>query len=322
MEDGKASEAARANHHRPALAQTEIAPEADAMSTELRITGLFTYPIKSCGAVAHERIDFDAFGLAWDRRWMLVDGAGDFVTQRTLPRLALARPTVIADELQVTAPGQPTLRVPLRAPHPTTSTVQVWGDRVEAWDEGDIAADWFHNYTGTELRLVRFPDDAIRPINPKYNTLPGATTAFADGFPLLLATEESLADLNQKLVHRGGLPIPMSRFRPNVVLTGAAYPFAEDDWLSVRSGERQLDIVKPCSRCVMTTTDQATGNIPVRGEPLATLAQYRRWENHVAFAQNVVAHGRGPLTVHAPVHVALQGIRNRWGIWPAIGSAA
>jgi len=287
------------------------------MKTGLRITGLFTYPIKSCAAICHEQVDFDAFCLNWDRRWMLVDLAGDFVTQRTIPHLALVVPEFRGDALLLRAPGRADFSLPLRAPRYLRPAVTVWGDTIDAWDEGDAAAAWFSGYTGQALRLVRFPDAGIRPLNPRYNTIPGSTTAFAVGFPLLLATEESLADLNTRLAGRGARPVPMSRFRPNVVLAGAEYPFAEDDWLAVRIGNRQLDIVKPCSRCVMTTIDPATALIPERGEPLATLSTYRRWETHVAFAQNVIAHGRGSLSLNDPVSIALQGNRNRWGIGPS-----
>jgi len=282
----------------------------------LRITGLFSYPIKSCAGIEHATARLDAFGLAWDRRWMLVDPAGTFVTQRTLPRLACVVPQLDDAHLRITAPGQAELPVPLHARRTSIRDVTVWSDRVVAWDEGDVAARWFTEFAGRPLRLVRFPDDAVRPVSRQYATLPGATTAFADGFPLLLATEESLADLNLRLQARNVAPVPMSRFRPNIVLAGAEQPYAEDDWLALQTGDLQLDIVKPCSRCVMTTTDQSSGQIPQPGEPLATLNAYRRWQGHVVFTQNVIGHGRGLLAVGAPVQVALQGLRNRWHIGP------
>ena len=160
---------------------------------------------------------------------------------------------------------------------------------------------------------MRFPDDALRVVDPRYATRP-SNTAFADGFPLLLATEESLWDLNRRLAQRGAQPVPMTRFRPNIVLAGANRPYAEDDWLVLRCGGQQLDLVKPCSRCVMITMDQQSGVIPELGEPLSTLSQYRRWEGKVAFAQNVVVHGSGPLIIDSPVTVHSEGLRNRWKI--------
>lgn len=286
------------------------------MKAALRITGLFSYPIKSCAGIEQATACLEAFGLAWDRRWMLVDPAGTFVTQRTLPRLACVIPRLDPAHLRITAPGRRELAIPLQSSRTSIRDVSVWSDRVAAWDEGDVAAGWFTEFAGRPLRLVRFPDDAVRPVSRQYATLPGSTTAFADGFPLLLATEESLADLNIRLRARGLAPVPMSRFRPNIVLAGADQPYAEDDWLALQTGNLQLDIVKPCSRCVMTTTDQSSGQIPEPGEPLATLNSYRRWQGQVVFTQNVIAHGRGFLTVGDPVQVALQGIRNRWHIGP------
>jgi uncharacterized protein YcbX len=275
---------------------------------------LFSYPVKSCAAISHRTTALDAFGLAWDRRWMLVDAAGHFASQRSVPGLAQIVPLLTAETLQLAAPGQADLQLLLHGGAKTTREVSVWSDRVLAWDEGDIAADWFTRFAGVPLRLVRFPDTAVRPVSRQYATLPGSTTAFADGFPLLLATEESLADLNHRLGQRGATSVPMNRFRPNVVLAGADRPYAEDDWLALQLDDLQLDIVKPCTRCVITTTDQVSGKIPEPGEPLATLSTYRRWGGNVVFTQNVIAHGRGPIQVGAPVRIALQGVRNRWQI--------
>ncbi len=285
------------------------------MNRTLQITGLFTHPIKSCAAVGHHRVRLDAFGLSWDRHWMLVDAAGVFVSQRSVPALAVVAPCVMEAQLQVTAPGFPPLSVPLQNDRSIRRSVTVWSDRVTAWDEGSAAAEWFSDFAGVELRLVRFPNDAVRPVDRRYSTRPDGRTAFSDGFPLLLASEESLEELNRRLVARGRLPVLMSRFRPNVVVGGADRPFAEDDWLSVRTDDLKLDLVKPCARCVMTTTDQQTGLIPEAGEPLATLSTFRRWGSHVAFAQNGVAHGSGEWVVGAALIVE-PGVPNRWQIGP------
>ena len=280
----------------------------------LRITGLFSYPIKSCAAVAHASAELDSLGLPWDRRWMLVDPDGAFVTQRTEPSLARVQPQLTTKALRVFAPGkQRPIEIALAAPREGTLNVRVWRDSVTAWDEGPEAAEWFSRYAGRPLRLVRFPNDARREVDPHYASRP-SQTAFSDGFPLLLATEESLADLNSRLASRGARPVPMNRFRPNVVLAGAAQPYAEDDWLTVGCGERRLDLIKPCTRCGITTTDQQTGTVPEAGEPLATLREYRRWQGQVAFAQNVISHGSGLLSVGAPVSVLEAGTPNRWGI--------
>ena len=264
--------------------------------------------------MAHAAVEPDSLGLPWDRRWMLVDPDGNFVTQRTLPALAKIRPIITPTELHVFGPEiELPLVVPLIASRNGRCPVRVWGDEIAAWDEGSEATAWFSHYAGRPLRLMRFPDDALRAVDPRYATRP-SNTAFADGFPLLLATEESLWDLNRRLAQRGAQPVPMTRFRPNIVLAGADRPYAEDDWLVLRCGGQQLDLVKPCSRCVMITMDQQTGVIPELGEPLSTLSQYRRWEGKVAFAQNVVVHGSGPLIIDSPVTVHSEGLRNRWKI--------
>lgn len=291
------------------------------MDRALQITGLFTHPIKSCAAVGHQRVRLDAFGLSWDRRWMLVDATGVFVSQRSVPALAVVAPCVTETQLEVAAPGFPPLQVPLQNDRSILRPVTVWSDHVSAWDEGDLAAAWFSTFAGVELRLVRFPNDALRPVDRRYSTRPDGRTAFSDGFPLLLASEESLGELNRRLVARGHHPVPMSRFRPNVVVAGADRPFAEDDWLSVRTGDLKLDLVKPCARCVMTTTDQQSGRIPEAGEPLATLSTFRRWGSHVAFAQNGVAHGSGDWVVGAALTVE-PGVPNRWQIGPPKASDA
>jgi len=280
----------------------------------LHLTGLFSYPIKSCGAVPHKTAVPDPFGLPWDRRWMLVDEAGAFVSQRILPSLARIQPLVTPLNLRVTSPENPQdLSVPLAPISRILRTVRVWEDTVAAWDEGDSVAAWFTQTTGRPLRLVRFPDQAHRPVNPRYAATP-SQTAFADGFPMLLASEESLADLNRRLEQRGRSPVPMSRFRPNLVVAGTGLPYAEDDWLSIRCGGQQIDIVKPCSRCSMTTIDQQTAQIPDRSEPLATLSEYRRWEGKVVFAQNATVHGLGALTIGTPLEILHQGEKNRWRI--------
>ncbi|KAB2660115.1 MAG: MOSC domain-containing protein [Verrucomicrobia bacterium] len=277
-------------------------------SPALRLESIATYPVKSCAAIRHESVEVGAFGLGWDRRWMVVDAAGRFVTQRTQPRLALVRVDVGPSALAIEAPGEPRLEIPLEPPAAAKRRVvatpaTVWNDTVTAWDEGDVAAAWFSRWLGIDARLARFPDDAVRPVNPVYSPEP-ARTAFADGYPVLLATTASLGELNRRLEVRGALPVPMERFRPNLVVTGGGWePFAEDGWKRIRIGAVEFDVAKPCTRCVMTTTDQSTGIMPEPGEPLATLATFRRWEGQVIFAQNLVHRRMGRLRVGDAVTV-------------------
>jgi len=268
----------------------------------LRITGLFTYPVKSCGAIAHEAVELEARGLAWDRRWMVVDEAGRLLTQRERPRLALVRPAVAGGVLLLHAPGRPPLPVPLQRDRQPACRVQVWEDTCEAWDEGPEAAGWLDAHLGRPVRLVRMTDDWVRPVDPDYAP-PATRTGFADAFPLLVACESSLAELNRRLSAAGKAPVPMSRFRPNLVLDGAE-PFAEDGWRTLTVEGVTFDLVKPCARCTTTTVDQAKGSVPDTAEPLATLAAFRREGSKVLFGQNAVHRGPGTLRLGAAAAAA------------------
>jgi hypothetical protein len=272
-------------------------------SASIRVEAIVTYPVKSCAAVRHDAVGVEAFGLAWDRRWMVVDRDGRFVTQRSHPRLAQVRVAVGGSQLGVSAPGVGPLEVPLASVRRVATAASVWDHDGTGWDEGDEAAAWFSRWLGSDVRLVRFPDDAVRAVNPEYSPEP-ARTAFSDGYPVLLASTASLAELNRRLAERGGAPVPMERFRPNLVVGGDGLAaFAEDGWKRIRIGSVEFDVVKPCTRCVMTTTDQTTGTIPEAGEPLATLATFRRWRGQVIFAQNLVHRGVGTVRMGDPVVV-------------------
>ncbi|HTI70023.1 MAG TPA: MOSC N-terminal beta barrel domain-containing protein [Candidatus Limnocylindria bacterium] len=271
------------------------------MIAPIEITGLFTYPIKSCRAIQHASLALDAFGPVWDRRWMLVNPAGEFVTQRTFPKMTQIAVTVDATDLLVQAPGEPALPISLSKIRDAAQPVVVWKDTCQGWDEGDAAAEWFSRYLGSSLRLVRMADDFVRVANPKWVSF-AAKVSFADGFPILLANEASLDDLNRRMEARQAKPVTMDRFRANLVIRGAP-AWAEDHWKQIRVGNLVMDVVKPCTRCVITTTDQDSGKIPQVGEPLATLATFKRWENAVVFAQNLVHRGPGTLSVWDTVEV-------------------
>jgi uncharacterized protein YcbX len=253
------------------------------------LSALTVYPIKSAGGIAACEWEVDGFGLRYDRRWMVVDPRGRMITQRTHPRLALARPAIEGARLLVRAPGREPLALPL---HPTTAvatTVTVWDDTCAALWQGEPAAGWFSRLLGTEAALVYLPDATWRPANPAFAP-PSARVSFADAFPLLLLSEESLAELNRRLAN----PLPMNRFRPNLVIRGGR-AFEEDDLGAFIIGGIGFRAVKPCDRCVVTTTDQESG---ARGaEPLSTLATFRKQEGKVYFGQNVVHHGTGRLAV-------------------------
>lgn len=226
---------------------------------------------------------------------MVVDSAGTFVSQRTQPRLALVRAEPLpGGGVRLSAPGRPDLTVPV--PDPVAGVpVSVWRDEVEAVKASDEAAGWFSAFLGGDFTLVHLDDPARhRRIDPRY-ALPGETVTFADGFPLLLTTTGSLDALNSLIANGGHAaegPLPMDRFRPNVVVDGTA-PWVEDDWRRIRIGEVAFRVVKPCTRCVTTTTDQRTAR---RGkEPLHTLARHRRHSLGVVFGQNLIPETLGTL---------------------------
>ena len=248
----------------------------------ITLSALYLYPIKSCAGIALDVGDLDARGIVRDRSFLLVDPKGRFITQREKPRMALIQPAILADgTLVVSAPGMPTVALP-GAINGHRYTVAVWKYRGEAIDQGDALADWFSSFLGITCRLVLFPDDVVRKVSVKYARREQDQLGFADGYPLLLISEASLADLNTRLEH----PLPMSRFRPNLVVRGTE-PYAEDRWRTIRIGDLTFDIVKPCARCVITTTDQVTTQ---KGkEPLKTLSTYRlATTNGVMFGQNVI----------------------------------
>jgi uncharacterized protein len=254
------------------------------------------HPLKSASAIVVDRVELDDFGPRHDRRWMAVGQDDVFLSQREVAGLALVRTGFEAGLLRLEAPGLPPLVVP---PGSAPRSVRVWRDAVDARDCGDAAAEWVTAALGRPARLVHLPDDGRRPIPAPYGR-PGDRVAFSDALPFLVLTRASLDDLNARLAE----PLPVDRFRPNLVIDGAE-PYADDRWRRIRVGRVELDVVKPCARCVVTTTDQRTGE---RGrEPLRTLATYRRRDGHVWFAQNAIHRGRGALRVGDPVEVLEEG---------------
>ncbi|MDP9033664.1 MAG: MOSC domain-containing protein [Myxococcota bacterium] len=267
---------------------------------EATVSGLFVYPVKSCGGIRQERSLLEARGFQRDRRWMVVDETRTFVTQRTAPRLALITTTLQTDALVLEAPGLPVLRVPLMdgAFSPRLGSlvsVRVWRDDVLAVHCGEYPASWLTRWLGMPVSLVFMPDESRRLLNPAY-ARDGDMVSFADGFPVLIASTSSLDDLNAHMLDA----VPIDRFRPNIVITGAP-PWSEDSWARVLIGAVPLRVSKPCERCVVTTVDQRTGE---RGtEPLRTLTLRRKRGNAVLFAQNAVAEATGTIAVGDPVTV-------------------
>jgi uncharacterized protein YcbX len=254
------------------------------------LTSLFVYPIKSCKGIALERGLLTPAGLAHDREWMVISSEGRFLTQRELPRMALITPAFTGDALQVEAAGAPALSIPLAPPEGPAREVKVWGDPCRGIDAGDEAARWFSDFLGRSVRLLRFDASSRRTTDPEWSAGVDGETRFSDGFPLLVLSRASFDDLNARLPQ----PLPLDRFRPNLFIDGCE-PYGEDSIRSLTHGAIRIRLTKPCTRCVITTTDQVTGT-PVGDEPLRTLKTYR-WDaklRGVAFAMNaIVEKGAG-----------------------------
>ncbi len=258
------------------------------------IAALNVYPVKSCRGIACERADVTAQGLAVrgvrDREWLVVDPSGQFVTQREHPRLALV-------EVDATD-GAIVLRIPdhdsvTPRPDGEVREVRVWRAQLRGHDAGDAAAAVLSGFLGTDVRLVRFDDTKPRRVNPDYAGTTKATTLYADGYPVLVISQASLDDLNTRLAGRGIASLPMNRFRPNLVIDGVE-AYAEDHIETLAIGGVELKLVKPCTRCEVTTTDQQTTRRS--HEPLHTLSTYRRDDRlaGVTFGMNaVVVAGAG-----------------------------
>ncbi len=266
---------------------------------DLRLKDLIVYPIKGAAGITVPRWPVDTFGPRYDRRWMAVDPGGRMITQRTHPRLALVRPSLSETSLRVDAPGIEPLYLPLELPAaaPGTRTIRatIWDDTCDAVWLGTEPAQWFSSVLRSPCGLAYMPDSTIRPADPAYAP-DGVRVSFADAFPFLLISEESLAQLNSRLT----LPLPMNRFRPNLVI-GGGEPHIEDSLRRFVIGDIGFQRVKPCARCVVTTTDQKTLERSV--EPLRTLAGYRKVDGEVMFGQNVVHRGTGELIVGGTVLV-------------------
>lgn len=265
---------------------------------DIRVTGLYRYPIKSCRGQAVERTAFDARGIAHDREFVVVDADGKFLTQRQVPRMALVVPELTDDGLRVSAPGMASLAF-TRQVEGDRLWVEIWKDRAVGVDQGDAVAGWLTAYLGQPVRLARMAEDHVRQVDQTY-ARPDDQTGFSDGYPLLLVSEESLEELNRRLAATGEAALPMDRFRPNIVVRGVE-PHAEDGWGELRVGTMTLHGVKLCARCAITTTDQQTAE--TGKEPLRTFAGYRKFPRGVMFGQNMTFDGAGGIAVGDAVHV-------------------
>jgi uncharacterized protein YcbX len=261
----------------------------------IRVAALHVYPVKSCRGLAVASAEVEPWGLAGDRRWMVVDTGGRFLSQRHEPRLALIRPEPLDGRLLLTAPACPPLQVEAPVDGEQVS-VRIWRDDVVVRLAADEAHAWVSAYLRRPARLVWLADPTQRPVDASYAPA-GQAVSLADGFPLLLTSEASLEHLNGWLDE----PLPMNRFRPNLVVSGSE-PWAEDRWARLRVGRVTLRMASLCGRCVVTTTDQETLE---RGpEPLRALAAYRRIDGKLVFGRNAIPETTGTIRVGEEIEVA------------------
>ncbi|WP_249673031.1 MOSC domain-containing protein [Pseudomonas abieticivorans] len=265
----------------------------------LRLSALYRYPIKSAIAEPLQASALDVLGLAGDRRWMLVEeSSGRFLTQRALPHMSQLSAACRGEQgLVLNGPGLPELNVAVPGPDAPLRGVTVWRDTLRVPDAGDAAAAWVTEFIGKPTRLVQVPTERARSTQSGYG-LDTDKVGFADGFPILLIGQASLDDLSARV----GWPLEMLRFRPNLVVEGSE-AFAEDGWKRIRIGEVEFRVVKPCSRCILTTIDPQTGVRSEDREPLTTLKTYREQGGEIMFGQNLVNDGVGQVAVGMPVTI-------------------
>jgi uncharacterized protein len=259
------------------------------------IKSLHIYPVKGLKGIDLDHARATERGLEHDRRWMVVDAGGEFLSQREHPRMATVWTDIAGGALSLSAPDVGEVSVPLVPASKHAMKVRVWRSTCDAIPVSAQADRWLSDYLELPCRLVYMPDSTQRLSNPDYGG-EGNLVGFADGYAYLAIGEASLADLNAKLLARNHPALPMNRFRPNLVVSGMA-AFAEDAWRDVEIGGAVLRGAKPCGRCQVTTTDQSTGE--VRGpEPLATLATYRDSNRFgVMFGMNLVTVRAGTIRV-------------------------
>lgn len=265
----------------------------------MKVSGLFRYPVKSMGGQALARATITARGIEGDRRWMMVTPEGRFLTRRELP--AMAQVEAVPHEaggIELRRVGAPSLVVPEPSSQ-TSQVVTVWGERVEACVAGAQADAWLSDCFDRPVRLVHMARETVRPVDPAYGQS-GDMVGFADGFPLLVTTTDSLAALNRQLE----TPVTMARFRPSLVIEGVGEAFAEEGWRTLRIGGLTLRVVKPCTRCVITTQDPLTGE--GKGpEPLRTLrAMGRVRQKMPVFGMNAIPDGAGEIALGEAVELA------------------
>jgi uncharacterized protein YcbX len=252
-----------------------------------KISELYIYPVKSLGGIPVRSAKVMQKGLEHDRRWMLIDEENVFLTQRIHNHMALFRMGVGDKGFRVSFKGEQ-LDIPFTS-QGDPIRARIWNDEVTVQEVSASHSEWFSKNIGIRCKLVTFPEENTRPVDPQYR-IADDQVSLADAYPLMIIGQSTLDDLNQRLKN----PVPTNRFRPSVVFTGGD-PFDEDNWGRFSMGESTFAGVKTCKRCVLITVDQETG---IKGtEPLATLSTYRRWDNGVHFGQNVIPTKLGQIAI-------------------------
>lgn len=270
----------------------------------ITLSSLIYYPIKACRGHEVRAWNIERMGLERDRRMMIVTPEGEFLTQREIPKLALITPVLKDGALTLSAPNMDSIQIAVRASGHALP-VNVWHSKgVQAIDQGEEAVEWLSDFLDTSVRLVHIADGYKRLVNQQYAVNEDDHTGFADGYPILIISEESLADLNSRLE----APLPMNRFRPNMVVKGCD-AFAEDAWNQIQIGDVKFAIVKPCARCEVTTIDKET--LERRKEPLKTLGKYRKHALGAIFGQNVIPLNAGRLQLGMSVEIITTSTRNK-----------
>ncbi len=279
-----------------ALSPDSGAPPADVNAV---ISALWVYPVKSCAGVQVQEAILTETGLEFDRAWMVVNEQGEFMTQRELPRMALIRPQLRTQDMVLRAPGMLALHIALDEVQEPVR-VKVWKDDVKAYDMGPVAAQWFSDFLGAKLRLVRFDPEEKRLSSARWTGGVEALNQFSDGYPLLVISEASLEGLNGRLQAAGNTPVTMERFRPNIVLgaASAASPDAlaahDEDrmdglWVTTAQGLARLKPVKPCARCPIPNIDPATAlSSPEVNDTLQAYRQDPRLGGALSFGMNLI----------------------------------
>lgn len=262
------------------------------------ISRLFVYPVKSCAGIEVQEAILTETGLEFDRAWMVVDGQGEFLTQRELPRMVLIKPQLKHYEMVLRAPGMLALHIKLNEVEEPVR-VRIWDEEVKAYDMGATAAQWFTDFLGVTARLVRFDPDHKRISSHKWTGNVEALNQFSDGFPVLVVSQASLDHFNARLAAAGTQAVVMERFRPNIVLGYAAQdlsPHEEDrlDMLRISTGQgvAQLQPVKPCPRCPIPNIDPGTAvSSPEVGDTLQAYRQDARVNGAITFGMNAIIVG-------------------------------